>query len=166
MKQKDLLSHIDTKAIVEAIAGVEKACSSEVRVHIEPKLRGRDIRAVAERTFERLGITRTRLRNGVLLFIAAEDQKFAILGDKGIDERVPPNFWNDTAAALTERFKHQEFTLGILEAIEKVGSQLACYFPNQQGDVNELSNEVSFGNATEDRGDPPPTGASDHQPRR
>lgn len=166
MKQKLLLSRIDTKAIGEAIARMEKACSSEIRVHIEPKLRGRDIRWVAERTFERLGMTRTRLRNGVLLFVAAEDQQFAILGDQGIDEHVPPNFWNDVVASVADRFKKEQFTEGILEAVERVGSQLCLYFPIQAGDVNELSNEVSFGRADDEDGPRPAPGPRDPQPRQ
>lgn len=156
MKQKDLISHIDRAAIERAIKDTESACSSEIRVHIEPKLRGRDILDIARRSFERLGMTRTALRNGVLLFIAAEDQKFAILGDQGINERVPEHFWDDICANLASRFREQHFTEGILEAIQAAGAQLVCHFPTQRGDVNELSNEVSFGDDH----------SGDHQPRQ
>lgn len=145
MKQKELIKSIDKKAIEAAIHATEAACSSEIRVHVEPRLRGRDVLDVARRTFERLGMTRTKLRNGVLLFIAAEDQKFAILGDQGIDSQVPENFWDQISEKLTERFRHQQFTEGILEAVEAAGAQLVRHFPIQRGDVNELSNEVTFG---------------------
>src|SRR5687768_16601965 len=104
MKQKDLLGQIDSAKIVEAIHRIEQCSSSEVRVHIDPKLRGRDIRTVAERTFERLGMTRTAQRNSVLLFIAAEEQQFTILGDQGIHERVPPHFWEDVAEKISGHF--------------------------------------------------------------
>lgn len=156
MKQKELIKSIDKKAIEAAIHATEAACSSEIRVHVEPRLRGRDVLDVARRTFERLGMTRTKLRNGVLLFIAAEDQKFAILGDQGIDSQVAENFWDQISEKLTERFRHQQFTEGILEAIEAAGAQLVCHFPIQRGDVNELNNEVTFGDDH----------SGDHQPRQ
>ena len=72
-----------------AIGTAEKNTSGEIRVHIQPRVGNADIRTVAERTFERLGMTKTELRNGVLLFIACEEQRFVILGDRGIDEKVP-----------------------------------------------------------------------------
>ena len=145
MKQKELISRIDPKAIVEAITQTEKSCSTEIRVHVEPRLRGGDILEVAKRTFERLGMTRTRLRNGVLLFIAAEEQRYAILGDQGIHEKVGDEFWQAVANHIHEHFKAGEFTEGIVQAIGEVGSQLACHFPLHAGDINELANEVSFG---------------------
>lgn len=145
MKQKELLSKLDHMRITDAITRAERACSGEIKVHVESSLHGRDIRSYAERTFERLGLTGTEQRNGVLLFIAAAEQKFAILGDKGINEKVPPGFWDEIVGGLTSRFRAGEFTDGIVEAIEAAGSELRHYFPYHSADTNELSNEISFG---------------------
>lgn len=144
MKHKEFVAALDQKAITEAIARTEAACSGEVRVHIQPRSWSKDIRNVAERTFERLGMAKTVERNGVLLFICSEEQKFVILGDKGIDEQVGPGFWNEIASKLTERFKHGEFTAGIIEALEQVGPSLSCHFPRVAADINELTNEISI----------------------
>jgi len=144
MKHKEFVAALDQKAITEAIARAESACSGEVRVHIQPRAFGKDMRHVAERTFERLGMTKTAVRNGVLLFICSEEQKFVILGDKGINEKVAAGFWDEIAGKLTERFKHQEFTAGIVEALEQIGPSLSCHFPRTTTDVNELSNEMSI----------------------
>jgi uncharacterized membrane protein len=143
MKQKDFLAQLDQQRIVEAIAAAEKRTSGEIRVHVQPKAHG-DIREVAERTFERLGMTRTALRNGVLLFIAAEEQRFVILGDRGIDEKAPAGFWDDIAAKLTIRFKAGEFTDGIVEAIHSAGEELRHDFPRAEGDIDELSNAINI----------------------
>src|SRR5205085_10827087 len=97
-----------------------------------------------ERTFERLGMTKTDLRNGVLLFIACEEQRFVILGDRGIDEKVPSGFWDDIATKLTARFKSEEYTDGIVEAIRSAGEQLKGYFPRAADDRNELPNEIDI----------------------
>lgn len=134
---------LDQKAIEESISRAERSCSGEVRVHIQPHARG-DIQEIAARTFERLGMTRTELRNGVLLFIASEDHRFVILGDKGIDEKVGHDFWEDVAADLGQHFRRHEFTAGICRAVERCGEKLAEHFPWQQGDRNELSNTISI----------------------
>ena len=143
MHQKDFIASLDQPRIVESINTAEKQTSGEIRVHVQPKAHG-EIRTVAERTFERLGMTKTALRNGVLLFIACEEQRFVILGDKGIDEKVPAGFWDEIAAKLTIRFKHGEFTDGIVDAIHSAGEELRHYFPRAHGDVDELSNEINI----------------------
>lgn len=142
MHQKDFLAQLDQPRIVAAIGTAEKLTSGEIRVHIQPKARG-EIRSVAEHTFERLGMTRTELRNGVLLFIACEEQRFVILGDKGIDEKVPAGFWDEIAAKLTIAFQHREFTEGIVHAIHSAGEELRHYFPRAHDDVNELTNDIN-----------------------
>ncbi|HKR62792.1 MAG TPA: TPM domain-containing protein [Thermoanaerobaculia bacterium] len=143
MTQKDFVAALDQQRIVDSICDAERRTSGEIRVHVQPKSRG-EIRNVAERTFERLGMTKTALRNGVLLFIASEEQQFVILGDRGIDEKVPAGFWDDIAAKLTTRFKSGEFTDGIVEAIHSAGEQLRQYFPRADDDVDELTNEVNI----------------------
>ena len=143
MQQKEFLASLDQPRIVAAIQSAEKMTSGEIRVHVQPKSGG-EIRNVAERTFERLGMTKTALRNGVLLFIASEEQRFVILGDRGIDEKVPPGFWDEIAARLTIRFKNGEFTDGIVDAIHSAGSQLRQYFPRATSDVNELTNDINI----------------------
>jgi len=143
MLQKEFLASIDTQRIVDAITAAELQTSGEIRVHVQPKATGGEIRDVAERTFERLGMTKTALRNGVLLFIACEEQRFVILGDQGIDDRVPAGFWDEIAAKLTIRFKNAEFTDGIVEAITAAGLRLKEYFPRSVDDVNELSNQIN-----------------------
>jgi uncharacterized membrane protein len=142
--QKEFLAALDQPRITAAIGAAEHETSGEIRVHIQPKVTGGDTRYVAERTFERLGMTKTALRNGVLLFIASEERTFVILGDKGIDEKVPAGFWDQIAAKLTIRFKNGEFTDGIVEAITAAGHQLQTYFPRAEGDINELSDEIDI----------------------
>ena len=141
MQQKEYLAALNQQRIVAAIGDAEKQTSGEIRVHIQPRA-GDDIRKYAEKTFERLGMVKTALRNGVLLFIASEDQRFVILGDSGINEKVPGGFWDDIAAKLTIRFQAGQFTEGIVDAIRSAGEHLGRYFPRSAGDVNELPDEI------------------------
>jgi uncharacterized membrane protein len=143
MHQKDFLAQLDQQQIVDAIAVAEKRTSGEIRVHIQPKAHG-DIRAVAERTFERLGMTKTAQRNGVILFIACEEQRFTILGDSGINDKVPAGFWDEIAAKLTIRFKAGQFTEGIVDAIHSAGEELLHFFPRADTDVDELTNDINI----------------------
>jgi uncharacterized membrane protein len=144
MQSKDFLAHLDRERLMTAIDSAEKETSGEIRVHIQPKVGGKDIRVVGERTFERLGMTKTAERNGVLLFIACDEQRFVILGDQGINEKVPAGFWDEIAAKLTIRFKNGEFTDGIVDAIDAAGRQLKSYFPRKHDDVDELTNEINI----------------------
>lgn len=144
MTHKEFIAGLDQQRIVNAIGDAERRTSGEIRIHVQPKVLGADLRDLAERTFERLGMTKTALRNGVLLFVASEDRKFVILGDKGIDDKVPAGFWDDIAAKLTIRFKNDEFTDGIVDAVSAIGEHLAAYFPRSADDVDELSNELDI----------------------
>src|SRR5437660_9884194 len=99
-KPKEFMALLAQPLITDAIGAAEGETSGEIRVHIQPKATGGDARYVAERTFERLGMTKTALRNGVLLFIASEENSFVILGDKGIDEKVPAGFGDGIAETL------------------------------------------------------------------
>ena len=143
MTHKEFIAKLDKDRITQAIASAEQQTSGEIRIHIQPRATGGDLRFIAERTFERLGMAKTALRNGVLLFIASEERKFVILGDKGIDEKVPAGFWDDIAAKLTVRFQHGVFTEGIVDAIQAAGEHLKEFFPRASDDVDELSNDIS-----------------------
>jgi uncharacterized membrane protein len=100
-------------------------------------------RAVA--VFEQLGMQRTAERNGVLIYLALESTQLAIIGDKGINEKVPSDFWDSTRDLMIKHFKEGQITTGLCAAISEAGAQLAAYFPYQDNDQNELSNDISFG---------------------
>jgi uncharacterized membrane protein len=87
----------------------------------------------------------TELKNGVLIYLAVKDQNFVICGDKGINDVVPADFWNSTKDAMATQFKSGNFKQGLIDGITKAGEQLKKYFPYQDGDTNELSNEISKG---------------------
>jgi uncharacterized membrane protein len=140
--QKEFLALLDTARLTAAIHDAESLTSGEIRVHVQPRLYGKELRFVAERTFERLGMTKTALRNGVLLFIASEENQFYICGDSGIDSKVPPGFWDDIAARLRAQFQAGTFTEGIVEAIHLAGQHLAAFFPRAADDANELTDDI------------------------
>lgn len=142
---KSFFSDEERKALVAAIAEAEGLTSGEVRVHIEPSSKGKAVLDRAVEVFTKLDMQKTAARNGVLIYVAHEDHQLAIIGDKGINEVVPDNFWESTKDTMLEHFKKGEFFQGIIFAIKSSGDQLKHYFPLQTNDKNELSNDISEG---------------------
>jgi len=137
-----LISKSDEERIVNAVKGAEKDTSGEIRVHLQTRVK-EDIFTVAKKKFADLGMTATELRNGVLIFIALKDRKFAVLGDQGINDRVPDDFWESTVAKMTDFFSKDDLAGGVEAGLREAGRVLKEYFPYQSDDVNELSDEIS-----------------------
>jgi len=139
----DFFSKEQQNKIVQAIKEAELNTSGEIKVHIEKKCKG-DVLDRAAFIFKKLRMHKTKLRNGVLIYLAIEIRKFAIIGDAGINSKVPENFWDNIKDNMLEHFKNENFTEGLTEAILIVGNQLKTYFPFQKDDVNEINDEISF----------------------
>ena len=138
----NFFSKLDSDRIVAAIAQAEKKTSGEIRVHVT-RHKPEHLEERARRRFEKLGMTKTADRNGVLIYIAPNVRRFQVLGDTGIHEKCGPEFWKETSAEIEEHFRRGEFTEGILRGIAKVGDLLATHFPRDAGDVNELPDKVT-----------------------
>ena len=130
--------------IVHAIREAERRSSGEIRVFVESKVKG-DILARAKKVFEKMGMTRTRQRNGVLLYFAVSDRAFSVLGDRGIHERVGDPLWKQITDSLSADFAKGEFAAGLERGVQQVGSALAKYFPFSATDKNELPDDIEKG---------------------
>lgn len=136
----------EKEAIKDAILQAELNTSGEIRVHIESKCKGNVLDRAAD-VFHMLKMDKTELRNGVLFYVAVNSHHFAIIGDKGINAVVPENFWVDIKEMMSQHFKAGEFAIGLSKGIEEAGKSLKQHFPYQSDDVNELSDDISFGNS-------------------
>mgnify|MGYP006368869409 FL=1 len=141
-KTEDFLSKAEEQEIVLAIVEAEKNTSGEIRVHIEEHTEKSPLERAQEVFFE-LKMDETQDRNGVLFYVCVSDKKFAILGDKGINEAVESDFWDCTKDTVIANFKEANFKKGLVEGILRAGERLKKYFPFQSDDTNELSNEIS-----------------------
>ena len=144
MSAKKFFTVEQQKIIQQAIANSELNTSGEIRVHIDDTCKG-NVLDCAANTFHRLKMNKTELRNGVLFYLAVSDQKFAIIGDKGINEKVFPDFWDTIKETMLSHFKQNQFTEGLSKGIEMAGEKLKTHFPFQSNDKNELTNDMSFG---------------------
>jgi len=129
--------------ILSSVRAAEESTSGEIRVHIETSFKG-DVLDRAAWLFKKLGMYNTALRNGVLFYLAIEDRKFAIIGDAGINAKVPQDFWEKIKDLMEKNFREGRFTEGLSEGIILAGEQLKAHFPHQKRDINELSDEISF----------------------
>ncbi len=144
MGVREKFSDADNLQITNAIRTAEYATSGEIRVHIEGNCSIDPLDRSAY-LFQKLGMHKTELRNGVLFYLALKDRKFAIIGDAGINQKVPEGFWNDVYDLVTGYFKKGDFSGGLSEGIILAGNQLKEHFPLKENDVNELTNDISFG---------------------
>lgn len=144
MKPSQFFNEEQKKLITDAIKEAELDTSGEIRVHIESDCK-KDVLDRASYIFEKLAIHKTELRNGVLFYLSINDKKFAILGDAGINAVTPDNFWEEIKETVINHFKNNEFDIGLSTGIKMAGQALKKYFPHQKDDVNELSDEISFG---------------------
>jgi uncharacterized membrane protein len=129
--------------ILAAVKEAENATSGEIRVHIETYC-SEDVLDRAAWIFKKIGMHKTAERNGVLFYLAVKDRKFAVIGDAGINSKVPEGFWDDVKDLLQARFREGKFTEGLAEGIILSGEHLRKHFPHREDDVNELPDEISF----------------------
>jgi uncharacterized membrane protein len=143
MKASTFFSKEQQAQILASVKEAELETSGEIRVHIETSLKG-DVLDRAAWLFRKMGMDKTAERNGVLFYLAVSDRKFAIIGDAGIDAKVPAGFWDEISELLKKNFREGKFTEGLSEGIIKAGNQLKTHFPHRLDDVNELPDEISF----------------------
>jgi len=138
-----LLSEKEEKQILATIRVAELETSGEICVHIQ-KRGGNNIHEAAWKQFHKLGMNKTKQRNGVLFFIAVNDRRFAVIGDEGIHKAVPENRTESTVETMSSYFKKGDFAAGIEAGILKAGDALKKYFPHQDDDVNEINDSISI----------------------
>ncbi len=142
MNAEEFLTAQEEKRIVEAIQQAEKNTSGEIRVHLESSIEKPSMQH-AQEVFKLIGMQNTKEDNGVLFYVDVANNVFAALGDKGIDNVVPDDFWDSVKNIVISAFKQQKYADGLVAGILEVGNKLKQYFPYQADDVNELPDEIS-----------------------
>jgi uncharacterized membrane protein len=135
----------DLDAIAAAVAAAERGTSGEIRVHLERRLpRGATALARATQLFARLKMNATAERNGVLIYVAVQDRKLAIVGDAGVHAHVGHEYWQRIRDVMVERLRVGAAREAVIHAVIDVGLVLRKFFPRRPDDRNELSDEVSL----------------------
>ena len=139
----------DFAAITEAVRQAEAATSAEIRVHLERRvhrlpLQRPDALRRARKVFAHLGMHLTAERHGVLIYLAIEDRKLAVVGDEGIHRQVGDAYWHTVRDLMIARLSQGRALEAVLAGVAEVGRELARHFPRRPDDRNELSDQVSI----------------------
>ena len=143
MKASTFLTREQQSLIRNVIKEAEESTSGEIRVHIETGIEG-EVLDRAAWIFKKIGMHKTKDRNGVLFYLALNNRKFAIIGDAGINAKVPDDFWDEVKLKIEKNFSTENFTEGLADGIRIAGLKLKEYFPREKGDINELPDDISF----------------------
>lgn len=139
---KQFLSDSQKNELVEFIRLTEANTSGEIRIHIENHCPADPLERASE-VFLKLKMNETSDRTGILIYVATKDRKLAIYGDKGIDELVDAEFWQNISQNVIANFKQGDYFTGLHSALTQVAKVLTQYFPSKGNNKNELSNEIS-----------------------
>ena len=141
MKARHFINKLEHDAIVGAIAEAERKMHGEIRVFISRK-EPPDVVAAAQEAFVHLGMDKTRMRNGVLIYVAPRAHKFAVIGDTAVHAKCGEEFWKEVVEEMAAHFRGGQFTEAIIHGIRRAGKLLSEHFPHHRGDTNQLSNEI------------------------
>ena len=144
MKAPELFSDEDRVLIKAMIGEAEKMTSGEIRVYIDDDCK-EDVMDKAAFVFAELDMHQTEQRNGVLIYLAVNDRKFAIIGDAGIHAKVGNDFWNRIKAEMGKMLSANRYRDALVFGIREAGVQLQQYLPYQRDDKNELPDDIVFG---------------------
>jgi len=138
----------DFTAMTDAVRQAEASTSAEIRVHLERRvhhlpLQRPDALRRARRVFAHLGMHLTAERHGVLIYLAVEDRKLAIVGDEGIHRHVGDAYWETVRDLMIARLREGRALEAVVAGVAEVGRVLARHFPRRPDDRNELSDQVS-----------------------
>lgn len=139
----DFFSQEELDEIQKGVEKAESLTSGEVKVTIrcecEENLSPRE---QALKDFYQYGLDKTKGQTGILILVLLQERKVEVLGDKGINDKVPPGYWDEVAKMIVGGFRGGRRREGICEAVLEVGKLLHDKFPRQPDDVNELPDEV------------------------
>jgi uncharacterized membrane protein len=140
---RPFLTAEEKKRVAAAIAQAETKTSGEIHVHIVSRLGKTDALEAAKILFFKLGLDKTKARNGVLILVSHLDHRFAVWGDEGVHARAGQALWDKAKHALLKHFAERRYPEGIEACVREVGLELAALFPKDGPDEDELPNEVT-----------------------
>ncbi len=101
-----------------------------------------EVERSAAEVFYRFRVRETQASTGIMIYISLYEHMVTVLGDSGINEKLPQSAWQDVCVIAVEGMKKGKPADGLIDAIERCGMLLAEHFPIAADDKNELSNEL------------------------
>ena len=133
--------------IEKAISASEQLHAGEIRFVVEAGLHPYEIlckktpKKRAIELFGRLNIWDTEHNNGVLIYLLLADRDVEIVGDRGIDQHLGHDGWEEICREMESLFRKGQFEAGVLQGIAHISAELEKYFPQTGASKNEVSNK-------------------------
>jgi len=99
------------------------------------------VQARSKQVFIEHGVTETRERSGVLLYLSEAERRVELLADRGIHERVGAELWQALVDDVVGAIRGGQAAAGLTRAVDAIGARLAQHFPPSAADTNELPDE-------------------------
>jgi putative membrane protein len=113
------------------------------RVFVSPKEIDEEVEEAAVVSFFREGLYQTREQTGVLIFISVFEHEVWVLADRGINQKVEKEKWNEIVQMIVTGIKEGRQAEAICEAVKQAGDLLRVHFPRKTDDRDELKNIIS-----------------------
>ena len=107
------------------------------RTRVDEAVRERAVRAFYEKR-----LYKTRDETGILIFLSLLERKVWILGDRGINRKIPHDEWQDLARELSAGLKEGRACDALCSVIASCGDVLTRHFPKKADDTNELADDI------------------------
>ena len=117
------------------ISGIKKILLTQNEIDEEVNQR-------ALQAFYAQNLHNTKDQTGILIFISLLEKRVIILGDRGINEKVEENFWNEELNHILSSIKNNELPQGLSHVIKDMGEKLSTHFPIQADDQNQQAFKV------------------------
>lgn len=140
---KDFLTSEEEQQVVDGIRALEQRTHGEIRIYITSK-RVLNPERYAAKAFKRMGMTHTKERNGALIVVMTRRRRFVILGDRGLNEIVPADYWEKIAANMSAHLKEGRRLEALTEGIRTIGDTMAEHWPADGENPDELPNEIAY----------------------
>ena len=116
--------------------------SSLLRLFIRRQRAAAEVERAAFTHFYAAGLQATRDATGVLIYISVLERRVWILGDRGINEKIPQQTWQVFVSRLTAGIRGKQQGAALCTTIEEIGNLLHTHFPPKDDDRNELSDLI------------------------
>jgi putative membrane protein len=130
MPVETLVAFVVASVLVNKIGPIKRALLSKKR-------RSDRTLTTARATFVEAGVSRTRDRSGILVFVSEFERTVCVVPDVGIDESKLGAGWKSGLAAL-ERAGAALDPAAFATALASLGPVLGDAYPRREDDINEL----------------------------
>jgi putative membrane protein len=116
---------------------------SSVRRLLTPgQLAAQGVAQAAKAEFLDRGVTETRARSGVLIYVSQIERRASVIADRGVHALVDPAAWQAAVENIKRSVRRYEDGVRLAASIRELGAILQAALPCGADDINELSDGV------------------------